>query len=151
MDLSTPWTPRIGRMQCSATAKHSGVRCKRPATSGTNVCNVHGAMAPQVKRSAEARVAEARAQLLDMVVPGLKRYRELLSSAQSEAVSATLLRDLLDRTGLAPTTKVEQRVSLTQERSVDDEIAALLSALDQRDPPPPEPVDEPAQESVDAP
>jgi hypothetical protein len=108
-------------------------------------------MAPQVKRSAEARVAEARAQLLDMVVPGLKRYRELLSSAQSEAVSATLLRDLLDRTGLAPTTKVEQRVSLTQERSVDDEIAALLSALDQRDPPPPEPVDEPAQESVDAP
>ena len=47
--------------QCIATAKTSGARCKRTAIPGGTVCRYHGGSAPQVRRSAERRLARDRA------------------------------------------------------------------------------------------
>lgn len=47
-------------MKCSAVAKSSGNQCRRDAILGGTVCQVHGGAAPQVKRKAAERIAEAR-------------------------------------------------------------------------------------------
>lgn len=47
--------------RCTATAKGTGERCRKPPTPGTNVCAKHGSSAGQVRRKAKQRVAEAKA------------------------------------------------------------------------------------------
>lgn len=49
--------------QCTATAKATGKRCQRPAILGGSVCFRHGGAAPQVRASADARVAAQRAAI----------------------------------------------------------------------------------------
>lgn len=45
-------------MQCTATSKRSGGRCKKPAMRGGTVCLAHGGGAGQVRHAAAVRVAE---------------------------------------------------------------------------------------------
>jgi hypothetical protein len=47
--------------RCTAKAKGSGERCKRPAIAGGTVCAMHGGSAPQVREKAQERQLEAGA------------------------------------------------------------------------------------------
>jgi hypothetical protein len=49
------------KTQCSAKAKGTGERCRRPPIAGGTVCRVHGGAAGSVKAAAAKRQAEAAA------------------------------------------------------------------------------------------
>lgn len=47
-------------LQCSATSKQTGKRCRRPRTPGHRVCWYHGSPSPQSRKAAARRLAEAK-------------------------------------------------------------------------------------------
>lgn len=49
-------------VQCRATSKQSGQRCKRPCGPGAVVCHIHGGNAAQVKGKAMERAVAAKAR-----------------------------------------------------------------------------------------
>lgn len=49
-------------VQCRATSKQTGERCRRNCGPGAVVCSWHGGRAPQVERVARERVVEQRAR-----------------------------------------------------------------------------------------
>lgn len=61
-EQSTPWRTLLDdARRCTARSKQSGQRCRRAAIVGGSVCHFHGGGAPQVRRVALRRVAEANA------------------------------------------------------------------------------------------
>jgi len=62
--LRTPEYDENGKPRCTAVAKTSGVRCKRPPIKGGTVCPKHGGSAPQVKAAAVRRQVDAAAEAL---------------------------------------------------------------------------------------
>lgn len=115
-------------LQCKAHNRQ-GNRCGRQAIKGGFVCYIHGGAAPSTKMGAERRLEAARQELLELVEPALKRYRQLLG-AESEAVSATMIKDLLDRAGLGATAKTSAHVTVERTQDdVDADISTLLEAL----------------------
>lgn len=49
-------------VQCKATSKQSGQRCKRPCGPGAMVCHMHGGKTPIAQEKARERVVEQRAR-----------------------------------------------------------------------------------------
>src|SRR5688572_28631607 len=71
----------------------NGDPCKAYAILGAQVCWVHGGAAPQVRAAARRHIMEEAPNLLQEAI-------RLALGAESEAVRARMLGDLLDRIGL---------------------------------------------------
>ncbi len=86
-------------LRCTASLKRDGSQCRREAVPGANVCKSHGGLAPAVQAAAAARIQmsvdDAAKKLLAMVEDPQVEAREKIK----------ILHDLLDRGGLAPTSK----------------------------------------------
>ena len=99
--------------QCTATAKSTGERCQRYAIKGSNVCQVHGGSAPQVKKKAQERLDE----MADKTTADMQRVLDDLTDiyehadADEKVEIAREIRQswvkILDRTGHGPTEKRE--------------------------------------------
>src|SRR4051812_38624448 len=88
------------KIRCTAHYKSNGLPCRREAAPGTNVCNQHGALAPQVAAAAAVRVQmsadDAARKLLAMVEDPTVEHREKIK----------ILQDILDRSGVTGVNKL---------------------------------------------
>lgn len=98
----------------------AGNPCQRDAIKGASVCATHGGSAPQVREAARRRLLEA----LDPITAKLIAHA---LKSDDPAVSLRACRDVLDRCGLAPTTKLEIDATVHNgDSDIDREIAGLL-------------------------
>lgn len=96
--------------RCEATSKQSGLRCKRWARPGSNVCAMHGAKAPQTVRAAARRLAMGEAQMaiaeeraLGRVLP-VEPAEAMLEMVREAAANVAVLRDLVQTLELGTVT-----------------------------------------------
>lgn len=82
-------------VQCTARSKRSGVRCRRSAMLGGNVCRAHGGAAPQTRARAQSRLNQAADVLVQRLL-GLA-----LDGDAPDAVALAAIRDALDRAGMS--------------------------------------------------
>lgn len=86
-------------LRCTGHNRVNGERCKSEAAPGTSVCDRHGALIPAVQAAAATRIQlsvdDAARKLLEMVEDPTVEARDKVK----------ILHDLLDRGGLAATSK----------------------------------------------
>jgi hypothetical protein len=119
---SGPWG-----VQCSATSKQSGERCKKPAIAGGNVCRMHGGAVPAAKRKAaenKQRIEDRIKELGDRAVQTLTDVLDDESVKPEVRVRAA--ETILDR---IVGKKIEAEVTQTDVRDLDAEIEAELGEL----------------------
>ena len=75
-DLADAYDDELGRLRCTATSRRSGARCRNRPRLGATVCRMHGGSAPQVRRTAELRLAS-------MVDPALDSLAKILGAERS--------------------------------------------------------------------
>jgi hypothetical protein len=97
------------RKRCSAH-RSNGDPCRAPAIRGGNVCVTHGGAANHVKQS-------ARARLDAMIDPALDELRKLISSADSDSVKLSAIKDVLDRCGY----KIPEKIDLAGRQVIEIE------------------------------
>lgn len=85
--------------QCRAHNRE-GEQCRQHAIRGGAVCVTHGGRAPQVRQSADARLAA-------MVDPLLTELFRIARSGENDAVRLAAIKDALDRAGYKPRDKVD--------------------------------------------
>ena len=111
-------------MQCTAHSKNTGKRCGSHAIKGGNVCRMHGGDAPQVKRKAAERLAEARDEALALLVKQIKAGEVEPSVALQAVVKLTETTETLE----GRVARREERVNVEQSE-LDREIERLLEGL----------------------
>lgn len=99
--------------RCTATAKSTGERCKRPAIKGSNVCYQHGGAADQVQQKAQERLdrmADDVTADMQAILEDLAAEYDHADREQKVAIHRELHKTwkaILDRTGHGPTEKRE--------------------------------------------
>ena len=117
-------------MKCSAKAKSSGNQCRRDAISGGTVCQVHGGAAPQVKRKAAERIAEARDSALEALTGLIADGKVDARVALDAVVKLTETHETLEG-------RVSARVEVSNVSEVDRELERLADELRSRTSSPP--------------
>lgn len=87
---------------------------------GTNVCDFHGAKAPQVQRKARRRIEEATDRMAQELLG-------IATGAESDSVRLTAIRDALDRGGVTAKSAVE--LSATREPAPWEEVMADIAGV----------------------
>lgn len=90
--------------RCTATAKGSGVQCKRRPIPGGAVCVKHGGGAPQVKAAAERRLA-------DLVPKAVEYYDWLLTQRDYPSAGLGAANAVWDREKGRPRESVDMNVT----------------------------------------
>ncbi|MCX6027655.1 MAG: hypothetical protein NTY23_15650 [Chloroflexi bacterium] len=85
------------------------------------MCRVHGGSAPQVK-------AKALERLKALQDPAITRLEQLIGSVQ-EQVALGAIKDVLDRTGLKPTGKLEHSLKVDTDSKTEDQLKARLAEI----------------------
>lgn len=98
--------------------------CAAWAVLGSTVCWVHGGAAPQVRAAARRRILE---EVPDLIAEAVR----LATSAESEAVRARMLGDLLDRVGLKAADEVVVSQADAPNADLDAAISTALERLNQ--------------------
>lgn len=115
------------RVQCLRDPVAStGERCGGLAEPGTLWCRFHGGRAPNVKKSADERVEEYKAKLVEMGDEALRTLQAKLKS-KNDAVSLRASLEILDRAGASSTKKTESNVTITQRSELDTQIEKLMN------------------------
>ena len=82
-----------------------------------------------LKKQFADEIAEKTREMMADGIPGvLAKLHELINEATSEAVKLGAIKDFLDRAGLKPVDKVEQKVSHVESAAL-DELKRELEAL----------------------
>ena len=82
-----------------------------------------------LKKQFSDEIAEKTREMMLDGIPGvLSKLNDLINDATSEAVKLGAIKDYLDRAGLKPVDKVEQKVSHVESASI-DELKRELEAL----------------------
>jgi hypothetical protein len=82
-----------------------------------------------LKKQFSDEIAEKTREMMLDGIPGvLSKLNDLINDATSEAVKLGAIKDFLDRAGLKPVDKVEQKVSHVESASI-DELRRELEAL----------------------
>ncbi len=84
--------------QCEGARSSDGLRCRRQAMTGMNVCRRHGGGAPQAQRAARERLAM-------LVSPAIAKLKSALDAKKNDKhftpqLQIAAARDVLDRNGL---------------------------------------------------
>jgi hypothetical protein len=117
---------RAGPHGCHGTAKSTGEPCKNYPEPGGRVCWLHGGKAPQARRKAAERVAEARARgELERILGDVPELANPLEALLQLAAQAIAWKELLAR-------KVDDLASWTTETgALDARIVLFERALRQ--------------------
>ena len=82
-----------------------------------------------LKKQFSEEISEKTREMMADAIPGvLAKLHELIDQSSSDAVKLGAIKDFLDRAGLKPVEKVEQRVSHVESASL-DELRRELEAL----------------------
>lgn len=106
-------------LRCSAHYKSNRQQCQVAAAPGTNVCNQHGALIPAVQAKAATRIGMS-------VDDAVKRLLQMIDDPNTDnRDKIKVLHDLLDRGGLAATSK--HLVGVVTKDPVEELFARLLA------------------------
>lgn len=125
------WNPT---RRCTATNR-AGSRCLRQPIPGGEVCVMHGGRAPQVQKSARARLLDgadlAIDYLLNLLTPRPPCEVCGRSDADRDPTVVRACQLVLDRSGFHPTLTVEQVAAPRNEYEdlTDDQLTERLEAL----------------------
>ena len=112
--------------RCTAHNR-AGAPCGKFSMRGQTVCRNHGGSSPQALAKAAAAVELAELRLRNLAPRAVAELESLVTSATSEQVRLNASRDILDRAGLKPADRIEQRIS-HDDKSM-DELRKELEAL----------------------
>ncbi|WP_308197504.1 HGGxSTG domain-containing protein [Rathayibacter sp. VKM Ac-2927] len=96
--------------------RRNGDPCKRPPMKGRNVCSTHGGRAPQVRRRAQQRIAEAA----DKAAFTMEQIMMNLNTSDRDKIAAA--KDLLDRNGFTSKQELSMDVRVSKFEQISGDI-----------------------------
>ena len=124
------------KIKCRATARTTGNRCERWAVKGALVCRLHGAGgdpddpkargAHKAKERIQDAEAELRAKLFEMHQAALDAVQSVLEDPNAKPADRLKAADAVLNRFVAQKAETKVKVDSTEERDLDEEIAAAL-------------------------